>query len=104
MLKSSRRRWIELSAAVLTLSRAKIRAAEPAVKRRIHLGVSTYSYWHFKGDKYPIEAVIEEAGRLGFDGVEVLHMQMSGESTAYLNQLKRLAFRNGLDLMQLSIH
>lgn len=78
--------------------------AAPAAKRRIRFGVSTYSYWHFKGDKYPIEAVIEEAGRLGFDGVEVLHVQMSGESTAYLNQLKRLAFRNGLDLIQLSIH
>jgi L-ribulose-5-phosphate 3-epimerase len=79
------------------------RAAQ-AAKRRVRFGVSTYSYWHFKGDKYPIEAVIEEAGRLGFDGVEVLHVQMSGESTAYLNQLKRLAFRNGLDLIQLSIH
>ncbi len=78
--------------------------AAPAEKRRIRFGVSTYSYWHFKGDKYPIEAVIEEAGRLGFDGVETLHVQMSGESTAYLNQLKRLAFRNGLDLIQLSIH
>jgi L-ribulose-5-phosphate 3-epimerase len=79
------------------------RAAQ-AAKRRVRFGVSTYSYWHFKGDKYPIEAVIEEAGRLGFDGVEVLHVQMSGESIAYLNQLKRLAFRNGLDLIQLSIH
>lgn len=78
--------------------------AAPAAKRRIRFGVSTYSYWHFKGDKFPIEAVIEEAGRLGFDGVEVLHVQMGGESTAYLNQLKRLAFRNGLDLIQLSIH
>jgi len=43
--------------------------AAPADKRRIRFGVSTYSYWHFKGDKNPIEAVIEEAGRLGFDGV-----------------------------------
>jgi sugar phosphate isomerase/epimerase len=66
--------------------------------------VSTYSYWHFKGDKYPIEKVIEDAGRMGFDGVEVLHRQMTDESTAYLNGLKRLAFRNGLDLIQLAIH
>ena len=77
---------------------------EPALERHIRLGVSTYSYWHFKGDKYPIDSVIEEAGRLGFDGVEVLHRQMSEESTAYLNQLKRQAFRNGLDLIQLAIH
>ena len=57
-----------------------------------------------QGEQVPIESVIDEAGRLGFDGVEVLHRQMSDESTAYLNQLKRQAFRNGLDLIQFSIH
>jgi L-ribulose-5-phosphate 3-epimerase len=104
MLKSSRRKWIGQSAAALCMAGAEVRAAEPAAKRRIRLGVSTYSYWHFKGEKYPIEKVIEDAGRIGFDGVEILHRQMSGESIAYLNQLKRSAFRNGLDLIQLSIH
>ncbi|HXI38466.1 MAG TPA: sugar phosphate isomerase/epimerase family protein [Bryobacteraceae bacterium] len=79
-------------------------AADAPAKRRSRFGVSTYSYWHFKGDKYPIERVIEDAGRIGFDGVEVLHRQMSGESAAYLNELKRSAFRNGLDLIQLAIH
>jgi hypothetical protein len=100
MLKSSRRAWIHLSTAALGLAGASGVAAEPASKRRIRLGVSSYSYWHFKGDQYPIESVIDEAGRLGFDGVELLHRQMSGESTAYLNGLKRQAFRNGLDLIQ----
>jgi len=94
---------VQLSSA-LCLAGLNAGRAAPAASRRVRFGVSTYSYWHFKGDKYPIEAVIEEAGRLGFDGVEVLHVQMTGESTAYLNQLKRLAFRNGLDLIQLSIH
>jgi len=103
MFKFSRRKWMQLSAGLCTVA-VDAGEAAPADKRRIRFGVSTYSYWHFKGDKYPIEAVIEEAGRLGFDGVETLHVQMSGESTAYLNQLKRLAFRNGLDLIQLSIH
>lgn len=73
-------------------------------RRRIRLGVSTYSYWHFKTEKYPIEKVIDDAARLGFDGVEILHRQMAEESTAYLNQLKRAAFLNGLDLIMLSIH
>ncbi|MEX0773027.1 MAG: sugar phosphate isomerase/epimerase family protein [Balneolales bacterium] len=68
------------------------------------IGVSTYSYWHFKSELYPIEKVIENAGRLGFDGVEILHRQMAEESTAYINKLKRLAFENGLGLMMLSIH
>jgi len=72
--------------------------------RPIRIGVSTYSYWHFKPDKYPIESVIDQAGRLGFDGVEVLHRQMTEESTAYLSRLKRAAFVNGLDLLMLSIH
>jgi L-ribulose-5-phosphate 3-epimerase len=103
MLKSSRRKWMQLSTA-LCMAGVDTGGAAPAAKRRTRFSVSTYSYWHFKGDKYPIEAVIEEAGRLGFDGVEVLHVQMNNESTAYLNQLKRLAFRNGLDLIQLSIH
>lgn len=93
-----------LQAAALAAAPTTGKAAEPTPKRRIRFGVSTYSYWHFKGEPYPIEKVIEDAGRLGFDGVEVLHRQMSGDSTAYLNQLKRAAFRNGLDLIQLAIH
>jgi len=78
---------------------------QPAPARRnIRLGVSTYSYWHFKTEKYPIEKVIDDAARLGFDGVEILHRQMAEESQAYLNKLKRAAFVKGLDLMMLSIH
>jgi L-ribulose-5-phosphate 3-epimerase len=71
---------------------------------RIRLGVSTYSYWHFKTEKYPCEKVIEDAARIGFDGVEILHRQMEYESVAYMNKLKRLAWVNGLDLIMLSIH
>ena len=48
-------------------------AISAAAGNRIRLAVSTYSYWHFKPEKYPIEKVIEDAARLGFDGVEVLH-------------------------------
>ena len=35
------------------------------------LGVSTYSYWHFKPERVPIEHVIEEAARLELDGIEI---------------------------------
>lgn len=72
--------------------------------RRTRLCVSTYSYWHFRGDKYPCEKVIDDAARIGFDGVEILHRQMEDESTSYMNKLKRLALVNGLDLPMLSIH
>ena len=71
---------------------------------RIRIAVSTYSYWHLRSDKYPVEQVIEHAARLGFDGVEILHRQMTDESPAYINKLKQAAFRNGLALPMLSIH
>jgi sugar phosphate isomerase/epimerase len=66
--------------------------------------VSTYSYWHFKPEKYPIEKVIEHAAAVGFEGVEILHRQMADETPAYVNGLKKAAFRNGLGLAMLSIH
>ena len=64
--------------------------AEP--KPRIRIGVSTYSYWHFDKVKYPIEKVIENAARIGFDGVEILHRQMESEDRKYVNNLKKMAF------------
>lgn len=70
----------------------------------IHLGVSTYSYWHFTKDRVSIEHVLDEAANLGLSGVEILHRQMESEEPAYLNRLKRLAFLKGLDLYALSIH
>ncbi len=78
--------------------------AQETSKPRIRLAVSTYSYWHLRGEKFPIETVISEAARLGFDGVEVLHRQMQSEDNAYLMKLKQLAFRHGLALPMLSIH
>jgi L-ribulose-5-phosphate 3-epimerase len=70
----------------------------------IKLGISSYSYWHFKEPKVPIEFVIDEAARLEVSGVEILHRQMASEENAYLQKLKRQAFLNGLDLICLSIH
>jgi sugar phosphate isomerase/epimerase len=78
--------------------------AQSAPAPRIPIGVSTYSYWHFGREKYPIEKVIEDAARLGFDGVEILHRQMRDETIPYMNQLRRLAFTLGVDLYMLSIH
>jgi len=79
-------------------------AEAPSPARRIRLAVSSYSYWHFRGERYPIEKVIENAARIGFDGVEILHRQMADESPTYVNNLKRLAFAEGLSLVMLSIH
>jgi L-ribulose-5-phosphate 3-epimerase len=68
------------------------------------LGTSTYSFWHFAEEKVPIEYVIEQAHRLGLDGVEILHVQMASEENQYLQRLKRRAFELGLDIYCLSIH
>ncbi len=76
----------------------------PIQPGRIKLGLSSYSYWHFKTAKVPIETVIDEAARLGFEGVDILHRQMEGEDNAYLQKLKRHAFLSGIDLICLSIH
>ena len=77
---------------------------QPNAIGRIKLSVSSYSYWHFKKDKFPIEKVIDEAAKLGVEGIDVLHRQMEGEDNAYLQKLKRHAFVNGVDLICLSIH
>lgn len=66
--------------------------------------VSSYSYWHFQKERYPLEKVIDEAARLGFEGVELLHRQMTDESPAYLNRLKRRILLNGLAPTMFSIH
>jgi sugar phosphate isomerase/epimerase len=66
--------------------------------------VSTYSYWHFRTEKTPIERVIEQASRLGVGGVDILHRQMDGEEKTYVNRLKRHALVHGVGLVCLSIH
>jgi L-ribulose-5-phosphate 3-epimerase len=103
----SRRDALKLAAAAplaLAAAPAPTQAAQAAAPGRIRFAVSTYSYWHFEPTKFPVEKVIEQAAGLGFDGVELLHRQMDGESPAYLNSLKQLAFKHGLSLPMLSIH
>jgi sugar phosphate isomerase/epimerase len=69
------------------------------------IAVSTYSFWRFKDDsKLSIERCIDEAARMGFDAVEILHMQMESEGPGYLQALKRRAFVNGMSLVGLSTH
>jgi len=75
---------------------------KPSVAPRF--SVSSYSYWHFKKERYPIEKVIDHAAEIGFSGIEVLHRQMTDDSPAYLNKLKRYAFLKGIDLVMFSIH
>ena len=58
----TRRRMLQLGAAAAVGPGAELGAAQPAIaspSSRIQLAVSTYSYWHFKTEKYPIEKVLD---------------------------------------------
>jgi sugar phosphate isomerase/epimerase len=116
-MPQSRRTWIKKSlaaaaaACVAPLSRARAadeRAGQNTGKsnrRPNRIAVSTYSYWRYREDtKLSIEACIDLAAEAGFDGVEVLHVQMTDESNAALQRIKQRAFRHGLDLCGFSTH
>jgi L-ribulose-5-phosphate 3-epimerase len=98
--------------AALATPTLEAKPASVSAKRRLKLGVCTYSYWHFRDPKVSVETVIEKAADLGVAGVDLLHRQMdipekeplTAAHQAYLAKLKRLAFRNGVELVALSIH
>jgi len=98
-----------------TFSEAQAQPPPPAMPpphRKVRLGISSYSYWHFRSPKVPIERVVDSAANIGVEGVDILHRQMdleekaplTAESRAYCRKLKRHAFINGIDLICLSIH
>jgi L-ribulose-5-phosphate 3-epimerase len=107
-----------LAAALPALSAPLLLGAEilppapPTSPGPLKLAISTYSYWHFRGPKVSIEAVIEKAAALGVSGVDVLHRQMEidelgrldAATHSYCQRLKRHAFRHGIALACLSIH
>jgi sugar phosphate isomerase/epimerase len=74
-------------------------------RRSNRIAVSTYSFWQFRHkDLRDIEGCIDLAAAMGFDGVELLHRQMTDESNAALQKIKRRAFLNGLALCGFSTH
>jgi L-ribulose-5-phosphate 3-epimerase len=78
---------------------------ESPVPRGNPIIVSTYSFWRFRDDsKLSIEECIDEAARMGFDGVEILHMQMESEEPGYLQKLKQRALLNWVSLSGFSTH
>jgi len=80
-------------------------ASGKPVARPNRLAISTYSFWRFlDNSKVPIDECIRQAAAMGFDGVEVLHMQMESEDNAYLQDLKRVALAEGVHLCGFSIH
>jgi sugar phosphate isomerase/epimerase len=68
------------------------------------IAVSTYSFWQFRGERLGIEACLENAAAMGFDGVEILHVQMQDESPRAVGAIKRKALALGLPLVGFSTH
>lgn len=80
-------------------------AASAPARRPYRIGVSTYSFWQFKNEELrSIEACLERAADMGFDGVELLQVQMTDTSPATLRKIKSRAYTLGLDLMGFSTH
>jgi L-ribulose-5-phosphate 3-epimerase len=105
---TSRRTLLAAAAALpvaATLNAAEEIALPPQKPRANRIGVSTYSFWRFKPElKLSIEDCIRQAAAMGFDGVEVLHRQMTSEDNAYLQKIKQVALYEGVALMGFSIH
>lgn len=105
---------IATAGAAALLGRAPLAAAatEAAARPRVRLAVASYSYWHFRTAKVPIETVMDRAAELGAAGVDVLHRQMNlterapldAAGRAYLRGLKRHAFHRGLEICCVSTH
>lgn len=97
-------------AAAVALANRNVAVASPASvsqesTRRKRFGVSTYSFWQFKNDDLrAVETCIDLAAEWGFDGVEILEMQMENTDNGTLQKLKQRAFVNGLDLCGFSTH
>jgi sugar phosphate isomerase/epimerase len=105
MLNAMPRRGFLATAAALAAARACPAADAPAPRVANRIGTSTYSFWSFKRDHWrDIGKCIDAAAAMGFDGVEILHVQMTDESNAALQKIKRHAFSLGLDLMGFSTH
>lgn len=111
-MNTDRRSFLALSGAAAASAFAAPRLADargpdaPSGSRRhTPIGISTYSYWRYNDDsKLAIEDCIVHSAEFGFDGVEILHVQMPQEDNAYLQMLKTTAHREGLCLMGFSTH
>ncbi len=110
-----RRKFLQVGAvtaagtALLGCNSKEKTATAPASPKNIRhnpIGVSTYSFWQFNGppENTPIESCIDHAAAMGFDGIELLLVQMTSEENSYLQSLKKRAFHSGLDLMGFSTH
>lgn len=102
-----RRNFLVNSMAALAAPSLLPGADAPSSKPRFsnRIGVSTYSFWGFQREAYQsVEKCLEISADMGFDGVEILQVQLQDFSPPTLRRIKRRAFSLGLDLMGYSTH
>jgi sugar phosphate isomerase/epimerase len=111
-MAESRRGFLVAAAAAsgAALAATKVVRAEPEPKlgtspRALRVGLATYSLWQFRNPDYrSLEKCIDLGAEWGFDGVDILQVQLERDDFPYLQQLKRRAFTQGLDLHGFSAH
>jgi sugar phosphate isomerase/epimerase len=111
-MKVHRRQFLTGTAAVAgttgvaaAIANGQAEGSSTPAPRTNRIAVSTYSYWRYNAEtRLTIEQCIDLAAETGFDGVEILHIQMESETNRYLQNLKRRAFVHGLDLCGFSTH
>ncbi len=102
---TTRRQLLAASATASLLPSISLAQEDTQRARPNLIGVSSYSFWQFKNNELKdLEKNIDLAASMGFDGFEILHRQMTEESPAYLQRLKRRAFVNGMSLCGFSTH
>lgn len=117
MQKLDRRTFLTTSAAAASLGMLQGCSTTPAAEREgaassgarrgNPIAVSTYSFWRFgkAGRRATVPESIEQAARMGFDGVEVLEVQMGKDAgPSDRREIKRQALHAGLPLVGLSTH
>ncbi|MBN1480659.1 sugar phosphate isomerase/epimerase [candidate division KSB1 bacterium] len=108
MNKINRRHFVAASAlatAGFVVPAQPAPANEKSTHQSNRIALASYSIWRFKdGLKKQMEECIDLAAEWGFDGLDLLHIQMERTDDAYLQELKRRALVNGIDLCGLSIH
>lgn len=69
------------------------------------IACSTYSFWRFREDsKLTMPDCINMAADWGFDGIELLRIQMEETTDSYLQSIKQQCFLRGMDLVSISTH
>lgn len=64
----------------------------------MRLGLSTYSFWHFRGEPYPVLKIINMASKWDIGGIEILERQLTSKSLESLREIRREAYMESISM------